>query len=1041
MSNPFDMKSFTQNFKPMIFQKALLKSLENYDDKEAIISSEVITYSKLLKNAMQIAAYIQKQNIDELSFIGAKLEDRKDMITTSIAIFLSRNVFVPLDANAPIERNENICKLAGLSLLITSKKEELEGTHQVTVDEILASETIAEFKQPEWNKDDNLYLYFTSGSTGNPKGILGKNESLLQFINWQIKEFELSQDKRYSQLVSPIFDAFLRDVYTPLLSGGTICIPNKEINASSDKLVQWINDTKINYIHTVPSLFRLFINTGLKSQDFEALNCIFLSGEVITPNLIKEWNEIFANRIGIVNFYGTTEATLISSFHKINAKDAERPRIPIGQPREGCGLQILNDNLESCPPLIPGDLYIVSDYLSNGYLDETLNKDKFVKVAINGTLQSAYKTGDIAKLTPDGSFELIGRKDRQIKLRGIRVELSEIENTLLKHPNVNQAIALVEGNEENSEQQLVTFVSLVNEMENGSDTIKNYLQDNLPSYMIPNPLVKMKEFPLLPNGKVDVQSMLKSLNEAEIAIKKPSNETEEALLKLWASLLRKNEISVDANFLTVGGNSILLMRLIGGIYKEFNVRLPLSSIFKNLSVELQAKQIAMLQQENIFKIQTADKKELYHLSSNQKRLFFQYESNKDSLAYNMPSAWEVHMDIDSQELQTILEQLINRHEAFRTRFVIDKGQLWQKIENNVDFKIQEIEVTGFDESILEAIKSFITPFQLNNAPLIRVALIKAKKFKNVLLIDMHHIVCDGLSQINLIKDFIQLYKGEKLEELNFTFKDYAEWENEYRLTDNYTGKRSFWYDVLGTDFQMLNLSVRSDEALPKRKGEYQMKLEENLIENIKNQLANNNVTNFSILYAAYQLLLSQLSGQNDIVIGINTIGRLQEELTPIIGMFSKSLPIRYKIEEKKSIRQMILEVHELLIKCNENQIYDLADIKQGTNHESSELFNTMLVYQNFDLSIVEDKELDFKPFNFNSSGAKYPLSLMVTGVNFIFEYDNSLFIEDDMTYMATSLKDIFNRIAENIDTTAKDFLQKEEFNATLSVHQDISFNI
>ncbi len=1041
MSNSFGMKSSNTKLIPIMFQKALLESLKSYHDKTAIISNEAITYSKLLKNALQIAAYIQKQHINELSFIGVELEDRKEMIITSIAIFLSRNVFVPLDTRAPIERNQNICKQAGLSLLITSKKEKREGIAQVTFDEVINEGEEDEFIIPEWNKEDNLYLYFTSGSTGVPKGILGKNESLLQFVNWQIATFELSHGKRYSQLISPSFDAFLRDVYTPLLSGGTICIPNKEIIASSDKLVAWINEEKINYVHTVPSMFRLFIATALTPQYFQSLQNIFLSGEVITPDLIKDWNNIFSDRIEIVNFYGATEATLISSFHRIEAKDTERARIPIGKPRQGVTFQVLNDNLEPCSPLIPGDLYIVSDYLTNGYLDKALNKDKFLQILVDGTLKNAYKTGDIAKLTPDGNVELLGRKDRQIKLRGIRVELSEIENTLLKHASVSQALTLVDSNKENSEQQLITFVTLVDKTTDETKVLNTFLEESLPSYMIPNLIVTMKEFPLLPNGKVDVQSMLKLTKEAAVVIKKPSNEIEEALLKLWSSLLGKNDISVDANFLTIGGNSILLMRLIGGIYKEFNVRLPLSSIFKNLSIVSQAKQVALLKEENVFRIQKADKKDLYHLSSNQQRLFFQYELDTESLAYNMPLAWEIPMDINVEELREVLEQLIQRHDVFRTKFVVDNGQLWQKIAEEVDFKLQEVVVGGSDDSVFEAMESFITPFYLDKDLLIRVLLVKAKDYKNVLLIDTHHIICDGLSQINLIKDFIQLYKGEKLKTLEVTFKDYAEWENEYRLTDSYTGKRSFWYDTIGNDFQPLKLPVRFDDKLPKGKGEYRVQFDESLIENIKNQLVDKNVTNFPILYTAYQLLLSQLSGQNDIIIGINTVGRLQEELTDIIGMFAKSLPVRYKIEEEKTLKQIILEIHELLIKCNENQIYDLADIKQGASNESNELFNTMLVYQNFDLSVVENKELDFKPLDFNSSGVKYPLSLMVTGSTCIFEYDSSLFIEEDIAYMATSLKEIFETISTNIDASVEVFLQTEDSNTQVNVSKDISFNL
>ena len=425
-----------------IIQNQLLNSFSANAGKVAIEQNgQKILYAELLQKANAITLFLIKQQLPKGTFIGISLTDRANIITSIIGVMNAGHVFVPIDGTQPETRLDAIVNDTDLQYLITNVTaggliKFSAVTNVYLFHDIVANVSQTNIEQVNFDGDDSIYVYFTSGTTGKPKGIIGKNSSLQHFLNWEINEFSVTNQDRFSQFISPYFDAFLRDIFVPLLAGAAICIPPaSESFFSPENVGKWIEDSNITMIHCVPSLFRNVNTPDVNINSFPKLRYVLLSGERIVPEELTHWFEVLSNRVQLVNLYGASETTMIRSFHRIQTEDIKQKRIPVGRPIADSELLILRDDLKPCGMLITGEIYIVSDYMTKGYLnDPELNSKKFVKLMLPKGETIAFKTGDKARMLANGVIDLIGREDRQIKLRGIRIELDEVE-ALLRQSN------------------------------------------------------------------------------------------------------------------------------------------------------------------------------------------------------------------------------------------------------------------------------------------------------------------------------------------------------------------------------------------------------------------------------------------------------------------------------------------------------------------------------------------------------------------------------------------------------------------------------
>ncbi|SHJ71364.1 non-ribosomal peptide synthetase [Aquimarina spongiae] len=1044
----------------MVFQEELIKSLIRAKENIAIeYNQHSITYEQILRTSNKITKFLLDQGLSRETFVGVLMDDKVDLICSMIGIMNARCVFVPIDSKLPKDRLDKIVEEMKLEYLITSNTSNatLENVkNQYNLQHILRNDDV-DLEYPKFEKDDSLYVYFTSGSTGTPKGIIGKNCSLIQFLQWQISEFEINDTCRVSQLISPYFDAFLRDVFIPLLTGGTVCIPFEEEDFfTPEKITQWIDQNEISMIHCVPSVFRIFgQHPRLGDHAFKNLKHIFLSGEKIIPTELRKWYDCFGNTIQLVNFYGATETTMIRSFYRIRPEDSSKQRIPIGAPIADTEILILDNEKKPVKALMTGDLYIVTDYMSKGYLNNvSLTNEKFIALNQDTDQEKiAFKTGDKGRVLPNNVIELLGREDRQVKLRGIRVELDEIENVLLKSNLIKNIVVVKKEENPGSDKAqnngagfTESLVAFVVEAEEGvSKKIDQYAQEYLPAYMLPSRYVAVKEFPLLSNGKIDLKKLETLMDSDTSEVVRPRNDIEEKLLAIWEEILGKQSISVVDSFQRMGGNSLSIMRLIAKIYTEFKVRISLSQLFKTLTIESQASFIQNATKDNIFKISKMEQKPFYPLSSSQKRMYFNYDLNREDTSYNLPIVFQMEDNVDLSKVESSFNKLIERHESLRTVFSFKNENIVQEIKETDKVKIAAITSNNMDQSI----QDFIKPFDLNHGPLYRLGVITSNENERFLIFDIHHIICDGISQVNLFKDFLTLYYDQSLEKLTLQYSDYAEWENEFITNQEYIQQREFWLKAFEKDIPRLELPTSNDdEEFDTEGGSTSFAIANSqlkpLIHNVKE---GDKITDFSVLYSLFVTFLVQLTGQEDIVVGIASSGRIQEEVEQIVGMFSKTLPIRSKLDTKNTFREITKDISAYLVEATSKQTYDLSDIlmelNKKTENHIKHLFDVMFIYQNFDKKKLNDFAKDFTYFDFENKTAKYPLSLFINEeeneYRFTFEYASSVFTASDIDIIASQFRDFMTSILESVDTAIMDVIGGDH-NTLESVEDDLTFN-
>jgi len=425
------------------------------------------------------------------------------------------------------------------------------------------------------------YVYFTSGSTGRPKGIAGRLKAIDHFIRWEIETLGLQAGVRVSQFTNPSFDAYLRDMFVPLCAGGTVCVPLDFGNVlDGPQLVKWIDDSRINLIHCVPSLFRALIHEDLHPEHFPSLQHVLLSGEPLLPADVKRWMSIFGDRIRLVNLYGPSETTMIKFFHFVTAADQDRRAIPIGKPMTGAKAIVVDEQGKACPVGTVGEIYIRTPYRSLGYFKQPeLTSEVFIPNPFgNKPDDIVYKTGDLGRVLEDGSFEFMGRKDRQVKIRGIRVELSEIEDLLLGHEAVKDVV-VVDREDTSGNKYLCAYVVMSGEVMQGA--LRDYLAEHVPGYLVPSAFVTLETLPRTATGKVDRSALPAVGQEVKRAFIAPSTETEQTLADIWVQVLGVERISVDDSFFELGGHSLLATQVTSRIRLIFHIEISLRAMFES----------------------------------------------------------------------------------------------------------------------------------------------------------------------------------------------------------------------------------------------------------------------------------------------------------------------------------------------------------------------------------------------------------------------------------------------------------------------------
>ena len=548
-----------------------------------------ITYAALNEAANRAANGLVKNHaLDCGDVVALAMPVSIDYVIGLLAVAKAGGVFLPIDPAAPPRRQAQILSIANPALAISNQP--LQHHHSLGVFSLEAL-SLDQTENPELtvDGDDASYIVFTSGSTGIPKAILGSQKGLSHFLHWEIGEFALDVESRVSQLAPATFDVSLRDILAPLLAGGTLCIPPDEARTDSRRLLTWLESAKVSLIHCVPSLFRQIMAELETEHPSETrllnLHHLLLAGEPLYGADIQRWRALMGSRIQLTNLYGPSETTLAKAFHRIAETPDEPGRmVPVGKPLPNSALLIIK-NGELCDPGEIGDVFIKTPFMSKGYLDAPdLMAENFIQNPLTpDTPDIIYRSGDIGRYLENYVIELLGRKDQQVKINGIRIELAEVEAAIRQHAAIQTAI-VVAHRSSGGESGLTAYFSAASPL-TGAD-MRRHLADWLPPNMQPAHYVQMDQFPLNLHGKIDRRALPlpADLLYQDAPCTAPANDTEVSLAALWGEMLKLQKVSVTHSFVDLGGDSLKAIRVLSRLYQQFGVEAKLPELFPDGTV-------------------------------------------------------------------------------------------------------------------------------------------------------------------------------------------------------------------------------------------------------------------------------------------------------------------------------------------------------------------------------------------------------------------------------------------------------------------------
>lgn len=575
------------------------------------------SYEQLAKRAQGIAQHLISDGVGKGEVIAIAGPQGFEFIAGMLGVLLSGGVLLTLDENLPAQRRQLMLTEAAATRLLYSGDSAAEW---LTAGSSLAINRIADLPEhlaptnlPELDPDDAAYLFFTSGTSGVPKGVLGRNKGLSHFLKWQREEFAVGPNDRSAQLTGLSFDVVLRDIFLPLTSGATLCLPESQVHESSEQLIEWMRTEKISILHTVPSLAQSWLNDLKRPVELPALRWVFFAGEPLTDTLVEQWRATFGRSGNLVNLYGPTETTLAKCFFVV----PDEPVLgiqPVGRPMPNTQALILNVH-QLCGIGESGEIAIRTPFRSLGYINSVEEQDaRFITNPFtNDADDLIYLTGDRGRYRPDGQIEILGRLDHQVKIRGVRVEPDEVDAVLRRHPAVGMSVVIAV-KDEHGENALAAYVSGIDGQPLDIADLRAHLERHLPPAMIPTYFTSIDRFPLTPNGKVDRAAlpdpdrMRRARADFFVA---PRNPTEELIAGIWSEVLGLPQIGVCDNFFELGGHSLNVMKVMARIRTAFQIDLPLTTLFRAGSV---AGLAAVVEQKLMDELELMSEEEVDRLS-------------------------------------------------------------------------------------------------------------------------------------------------------------------------------------------------------------------------------------------------------------------------------------------------------------------------------------------------------------------------------------------------------------------------------------------
>ncbi|PEW56344.1 non-ribosomal peptide synthetase [Bacillus cereus] len=1039
-----------------------LQALESPNQIAISMGDKSITYYELQQRSNQIANYLRENDLKKGQRVSITMEREIDTIVWILGILKSGGVYVPIDPKFPEKRIEYILKDSESQMIITKKEYrglvERFAIHTIYLEDFHYANSIENIASTH-TIEDAAYIIYTSGSTGLPKGVVVPHKGVINLSYSVINTFHLGKEDVFLQFATIIFDASIMEIFPILLCGGRMHLISEIEKRSAEEFINVSQKNGITNVVLPTAFFKLIADMPKEMLlKLNSVKRLFVGGETLPAESVRKWQNKLGLKIPVLNAYGPTETTVCATMYEVNGEiQKEISNIPIGKPIANSEVFVVSPFNTLCPSGVVGELFIGGDGVANGYLNQKeKTEESFISFGKSYNQdKKMYRTGDLVRLLPNGNLEFIGRKDNQVKIRGYRIELDEIEGTLFKHPEVRDAVVFTYQND-----KIVSFYLSKDNRELKQEELKTFLSESLPDFMMPNYIFHLKSFPVSPSGKLDrkklelqIPSLLENMQKQCVP---PISETEKRLAKTWAEILNlgKYRISREDDFFGLGGHSLIAVQVLNQIQKEFHLKIEIRDIFEHTTIASLSAYIDKLmavnhdREEQEMQVLKVANKESYQLSSAQKRIWFLNKYNAINRVYDTPLHIYIEPSLNKDILQDTIRFLVERHEMLRTVFIERNGEPRQVILNSIaiDLIHDEIEHMSKKEQ-QEYIRTTInqtdhTQFDLEKGPLFRIRIFNLNKKKSYLYINLHHIITDEWSVRNLLDELMKVYSAfakrmnPELPTISNRYVDYAEWEQAQLNLGRWDTEKSYWMAELAAPLPILNLPLDfSRNRQSTNKGTvFEMKLDNEMKESLKQVCEQENVSMYMLFLAAYIQLLHYLTDQKDIIVGTPVVGRNHQEFEKIQGFFVNTLAIRTQLNDLKNLTQLLQVVREKCLNSFQNQSYPFDKVIEQINPDRSfgnnPIFSTMFSYQKDILQQHDAYKLQLLPNKQDIS--KFDISLAVEeGLDYVgvsFEYDINLFKEESINRFTQNLLNILDAFIHRRTVAYENlsFLSQEE---------------
>jgi amino acid adenylation domain-containing protein len=1021
--------------------------------------SDRLTYAELDADANRMAHWLIAQGAGPERVVALAVSRSTAQIAAILGILKTGAAFVPVDATHPPARiAATLRDAAPVAVLLSADQAgavpDVPGAVRLVVDSQSGADVLGDQPAREAVDDERrgrltaqtpLYALYTSGSTGEPKAVLMPTGPVVKLLEWQGRHVATDPARRVAQFSAITFDMAVHEILGALLTGGCLVVLDELTRRDPDAFANWLADRRINELHATNLVLQGVLESALdRGVDLSALTDVFQAGEAfVATDAVRA----FARRYPacrLHNHYGPSETHVVTSY-SLPAGDPEAWPVhpPIGRAIDGSRVYVLDRDLRILPQGVRGELYLAGECLARGYLGRpALTADRFVPDPYGPAGARMYRSGDTARWTNGGQLDFAGRVDHQVKLRGYRIELEEIEAALVRHSRVRDAAVTVRSDAA-GEQHLVAYVVAAGRPSPTAAELRTYLGDVVPAYMVPSAYVDLPALPLTRNGKLDPAALPEPALERVVHERylAPRTADERMVSDIWADVLDLPRVGVHDNFFALGGHSLLATRVIARVREATARHVPLWTIFQSPTVATFAEQLARVADARPLDAadglaiaaqpRPVDGEYTAPAAYSQRRLWFLEQFTPGTATYHIPSAERLRGPLDVDALRRAFREVLRRHEALRTRFDDTDGDLLQVILPDVPFDLPAEPVPGAGDAqwaaaIARVDEEAARPFDLRRGPLLRARLLRLADDDHILAMTVHHVAFDGWSVAVFYQELAALYaafrqhRPSPLPEPRIQFSDYAVWQHTNRQRAAYARQLAYWTTQLAGAPHLLEFPLDRPRPAVRshRGGVVEHLMEPATWQGVNRLAAAEGGTRFMVLLAALQALLARYTGQSEVCVGSPVAGRTRPELEALIGFFVNTLVLRGDVTGDPTFSEFVARVRTVCLEAFDAQDVPfehlVEELRPRRDPGTTPLFQVMLTLHNAPEGAFTLAGLSTEAIEPNLVTAKFDLSVHVAPVDdtakVLIEYNADVFEPETVRRFARHL-DVLMRAA------------------------------